>query len=360
MFPVAFVFLGTALLTVLSSPRSIKRFVFALATFVAVSAPFILLISRSKGHFTFGDVGKINYEICIYHEDWFIPATRSVFHPVARLPGLSESYRFATPVPGTYPLWYDPSYWHEGPRSKFNLELQLKALKESLLSLAWMVFNVFIQLNISTALFFLVSICPHPSAVFRRAVSYWAVIGPSIVAIGGFCLIVIFYRHLSAFVGILWTTGFFAIRLSNSRGSRWICWTTAFFLAATTTLLIANSVKAEHTKADDSYQKAALALSASGITSGHKIAVVGLAPFESDGASVARLARLQIVAESVDPERFWALNPSNRTALEDGFRTAGAQFVLVHQNLPPQENGWAQLGNTDYFLLGLAPGTDRN
>src|SRR5229473_2442473 len=39
---------------------------------------------------------------------------------------------FATPIAGTYPLWYDPAYWYEGAKARFNASQQIAALKRSL------------------------------------------------------------------------------------------------------------------------------------------------------------------------------------------------------------------------------------
>src|ERR1019366_717507 len=61
MFPQAFIFLAVAPFAVGNMRRAIPRLLLALVLFSAVSAPFLLLISRSKGRFTFGDSGRINY-----------------------------------------------------------------------------------------------------------------------------------------------------------------------------------------------------------------------------------------------------------------------------------------------------------
>ena len=41
-------------------------------------------------------------------------------------------YEYASPVGGTYPPWYDPSYWHAGVRTYFNLSQQLVAVARNL------------------------------------------------------------------------------------------------------------------------------------------------------------------------------------------------------------------------------------
>src|SRR4029078_10218360 len=39
-----------------------------------------------------------------------------------------RTLEFASPVPGTQPLWYNPVYWYEGANTRFNLRAQPRAM----------------------------------------------------------------------------------------------------------------------------------------------------------------------------------------------------------------------------------------
>jgi hypothetical protein len=96
----------------------------AVIGFVILSAPFVLALSRVKGRLTFGDAGRLNYA-------WFVTGPRTLgpdagdseaplLHPVRRVLADPPVYEFAQPVPGTYPVSTDPSYWLEGLPLRFD------------------------------------------------------------------------------------------------------------------------------------------------------------------------------------------------------------------------------------------------
>ena len=105
----------------------------AAVVFCAISTPWILALSHAKGHFTFGDSGKDNYVFLINHVParWYsddIEAAKGHYlHPVRRLYDAPPVFEFATPIRGSIPVWYDPSYWAEGatPRVAFKQELAI-------------------------------------------------------------------------------------------------------------------------------------------------------------------------------------------------------------------------------------------
>jgi hypothetical protein len=61
MFPLAFVFLGVGLLAAGELRWAAPRILVALFAFLFLAAPFVAVLSLSKGRVTFGDAGKITY-----------------------------------------------------------------------------------------------------------------------------------------------------------------------------------------------------------------------------------------------------------------------------------------------------------
>ncbi len=64
---------------------------------------------------------------------------------------------------------------------------------------------------------------------------------------------------------------------------------------------------------------------------------------------------MQIVAETLDEDAYWAADASTRARLADDFAKAGAKAILAYK--PPRaEKDWAKLGDSDYYLFQL-PGS---
>ncbi len=62
MFPLAFYFSGGNIHVAIGNiRRAVPRVMLALIVFLLASAPYLFLLSRSKGRITFGDSGRINY-----------------------------------------------------------------------------------------------------------------------------------------------------------------------------------------------------------------------------------------------------------------------------------------------------------
>lgn len=115
------------------------KFIFiSFGIFIIISGSWIFLLSKSKGYFTISDAGKLNYAWCVNHvkpplvhwqgekdSDSFPKhSTRIIYHN-------PDIYEFTNPVSGSYPPFYDPSYWHEGLKIKFDLNQQMIAIKSS-------------------------------------------------------------------------------------------------------------------------------------------------------------------------------------------------------------------------------------
>ena len=65
---------------------------------------------------------------------------RPLVHPSRKILDTPPIYEFATPVKGTLPIWYDPSYWTEGavPRVSLKRELSNPPLAHVLLRLVFL------------------------------------------------------------------------------------------------------------------------------------------------------------------------------------------------------------------------------
>ncbi|HWR51592.1 MAG TPA: hypothetical protein VN428_10825 [Bryobacteraceae bacterium] len=126
MLPLALVFIACS--------GRLRRAAIAAASFAAVCAPFVIALSVSKGRFTTGESGRLNYA-------WEVGPVRRSTHWQGGPPGYGEPVHptrvlhrepllaeFEKPVPGSFPPWRDPSYWYEGVKPHFNAARQAQSL----------------------------------------------------------------------------------------------------------------------------------------------------------------------------------------------------------------------------------------
>jgi len=123
LFPLAFAVLAIRGFSLGQRGTSLKGALIAFAAFVVTSAPYLLALSLVKGRFTLGDSGPnvyawfVNGIYSLDHWHGAPPHVGPPKHPTRKVFDRPEAFEFATPVGGTYPPWYEPSYWWEGGAS---------------------------------------------------------------------------------------------------------------------------------------------------------------------------------------------------------------------------------------------------
>jgi 4-amino-4-deoxy-L-arabinose transferase-like glycosyltransferase len=103
--------------------RVLTNAVLALVVFGAVAGPYIAALSHQKHRFDFGDSGALNYAWYVggvekmHLEPWmtssFGPATVHLIHPEQQLLAAPGIYSYRTEPYGTYPDWFDTTYFNE-------------------------------------------------------------------------------------------------------------------------------------------------------------------------------------------------------------------------------------------------------
>jgi len=167
-------------------------------------------------------------------------------------------------------------------------------------------------------------------------------------------------RYVAAQFCLLWIVGFSGVRLPDSLTSRRIITGTTFAVVLcvclATTWQISQALDgktfAQKDIATPECVDVAEALVANGIKPGDKVAVISDWLFPSrQGAYIARLARVQLIAEARSDE-YWAANPNTRSKLMKEFAADGARAVLTYKPLST-EAGWTRLGQTNYYIKFL-------
>jgi hypothetical protein len=148
------------------------------------------------------------------------------------------------------------------------------------------------------------------------------------------------------------------VRLPAAQDSNRLIAGVIIAIAATTCLSVIWWMNHRDPQNGPAYWRAAQALSESGIRPGDKVAVVGsFEPVGEGGAYLARLARIQIVAQVSQPDRFWTADSSTQSRVVEAIARTGAKAILTIPEPPHSapESPWQRLGNTNYYAHLLNP-----
>ena len=356
MFPLALVFLVAALLSLRNLREAIPCALLSGLTFVVIAGSFVVTLSRAKGRATFGDVGKVDYAVFVDGVDAFIPSAAALRHPVARIFEHPIAYEFSGPIKGTYPIWCDPSYWHEGIEPHFDLRGQGRMLLFAAMQYGSLLFSPYMQLNLTVALSVLLLIAPRPPSVEKRARTNWPLLVPTLSAIGLYAAVFTDYRFIGAFVCLLWLVGFSVVRLTPEDLNRKLIAALVIVTSLSTVALLVRFTLLDMARTRTTgpiYWEAAQALKQNGVKPGDKIALIGNQPW--GGVFVARLARSEIIAQVSQPNDFWGAPASIQAGVTAALADAGARAVLALGDRPPSTSGgrWQRLRDTPFYVCLL-------
>lgn len=381
MFPMALVFLASAW----AAGRRPSRVALATVVFALVAVPWVVALSSQKGRVTFGDAGKLTYAWFVTDAApswqreggplWRVPTMHSLggssgsaamLHPPRLLLDTPPVFEFARPVGGTYPIWYDPSYWYEGLRTRFVPRKQLTVFVGQAVDATKLLLSIMPGILILLAL-------PHMrGTVFRSLYRQLPLLAPAAAAIGMYAVVLLHLRYIAPFLVVLTLGALAAVRPPESPAIGRVAFSQFTALASLFTALVVgldvayNSALAVgrlalevrgHPEPHAQYD-VATALAARGAGPGARVATINGAI----DAYWAHLGRVRVIAE-VPAEgvfTFWASADARRRAVYDAFSAAGAMAVIA-QN-PPQwasTREWVPLGATGYFYHPLGRNPDR-
>jgi len=383
MFPLSLVVLAIAWLAAKQKSRYI---LVSLAAFIVIASPYIAALSLQKGHVTFGDSGKYNYAVHInrinyHHWQGDSGAVGLPIHPTREIVRSPATFEFKEPVPGTYPAWYDPTYWYEGVRPHLHVRQELKALSNNLFS-ELTTFLYALSGIFFTTMFLLFCDAKNKLAILENVFRCWFLILPSAL---GFCLYALVHveaRYLGAFfvvlvfslfACILWADEFPRRRLLSG-----VAILQALIFLGTVALPSLFDLRHPSVFPKGSYQAVAEGARKMGLQPGDQIASLN---FSNLGTAMwARLDRLQIIAEVYywpgEPEGsgncFWNRDQATQERVLQRLAQTGAKAV-VSSDVPtgPEAIHWSRIGNTGYYLMWLntttssllrkpAPGTNES
>jgi hypothetical protein len=192
---------GVALLLVVAAGwrnrrQVIPRIAIAATLFIGITSPLLIGLSVRYQHLTFGETGNLNYA-------WFVAGVRGLVdwvgdpiggHPTdpPKLLSASRPLMFSFTGPGTYPPWYEASYWYRGVDAHASIFRQVKVALHNLRDLAHLP-------QIPGLLALTILAWPYLRALRR----HWHLLAFGLVPIAAYCSILITERYISGFAVIV-------------------------------------------------------------------------------------------------------------------------------------------------------------
>lgn len=358
LFPLSFVFLASGFLlfaiTKGSYSKALAGSAPALVVFLALASALVIPLSQEKHRATFGDAGRLNYAryvggAPILHWQGEPAGTGFPAHPTRKVFTDPPIYEFAQPIAGSYPPWYDPSYWYQGIRPHFSWKGQLWVLFRSanlylkLISRSGALYVVFLAL--------IVQVGKEGKWDWggRRISLVWL---PSLAALAMYSLVLVEQRYVSPFVLmlLLWvlTSMRFSVNQAEALRKR-----TAPVVVLALVLAIAWPVARDlrDTLANRPYEprEVAVGLHEMGIPPGAWVGTIGTGL----SAYWAHLAGVKIIAEvpEKDQTSFLAADSARKEEALRKFSELGANAVVMKNSSAEQSNdGWQKVGQTHYYI----------
>jgi len=366
MFPLSFVFLVVSFFSVENRRQALSRVVVAFVVFLIVAMPFCAALSMAKGHFTFGDTGKLNYvwytngiDRPYVHWQGAQPETGTPKHPVRQIFDAPVVFEFGTPVGGTYPLWYDPSYWYEGIKSRFDFKGEIRALKTSFAYVANYI-GAFLLVYLVLAYF---SNRLFLAIALKDLIENWRLLVPAFVGTAVYLPVWIEIRYFAPFLILLCVGALASLRLPNTQESKrlMVGITLAVFVGATynfSALTIGN-LKASFQETIHTEWLIADQLNSLGIRPGDQVARIGEIPGNYWGGYWARLAKVKIIAEvdtSLKQEiNYWKADASIQDRVLEVLKQSEVKAVVA-EKIPDDFSavGWHSLKGTSFHIRFLS------
>ncbi len=364
VLPLAFVFFAMAWFLAGDWRKATPRTLTAVLAFLAVAAPWILGLSQAKGRFTFGDSARFNY---VLHVNGASPngylqnvgtAGGKLAHPVRKIFDAPPIYEFATPVKGTLPVWYDPSYWAEGAVPRLHLRRELSVIHDCL----EIYLDNFFKAQAALFVGFVVLCFMAGNDLFRRQIAAcWPVWLLAVAGLAMYCLIYVELRYVAVFFTLFWVGLFSGLAIADDRkGRRLVSLVTVavvIAVATPTTLTAAGQLRQVFKRQPNNYWQVAQDLQSLGVKPGDQVARFP-AHF---GLAWARLLGVTVGAQvpvehSMD---FWYSTPEVQAQAIDKLRRLGVAAIVAEQ-VPSDVvhapgPAWHKLGDGRYYALKLEP-----
>lgn len=350
MFPLGFVFLA-AVFVQRPQRRVFSGVVLAAVIFVAASLPFSLALSRSKGRFTFGDVGTMAYRHVMGFDEEPLPPT--LLPRPAAAPHLQD--RSATLHLGTYPPWADPSFEFKGAPFRFSLRRQINRTHVVLRGY----FDIYIvQLGPLVCGLLILLLFDDMRLFARRLLQHIVLWLPAVAGLAFYATMRFEGRFLAGYTVALYLACVGSMQIAETLNAAKLA--RAVVLAVSSLLFLQSAVQAGHegvklfAHAQHPDWQVATTLHTLGVESGDRVSYMGYTLTDHAWAYVAGVK----IASEIPPEdvlNFWAADEAERAAVSRWLVATGSKALVTHAVPDSALNrGWRKVGDTDYYILPLS------
>ncbi len=358
MLPMAAVFFAVGWFAAGSLRKAAPRLLLAAGVYFILTGPFMIALSLKEGRLTLGDSARLNYA---WHVDgapfvhWqgnFPPRCGKSRHPTRKIFSKPDLYEFGIPVEGTYPPWFDPSYWNEGLTPYVEWRNQARVLLHS----ARIYLELFVKGGLFLAVLILLFRRPRRWSWMRDVGENWILLIPALAGLAMYAPVHVETRYVGAFIVIFWAGVLAGVRVADSpQSEKLAAGLTAIpivALLAITSMQLTGYFRKDLNRSVQAHGQVAVWLKRKGIRDGDRVGYIG---FGRD-AYWTRLARVRLVAE-IPPESsdaFWAASPSVKSEVIAAFAKTGCK-VIVAENVstPVSMAGWEKIDETDEYAYVL-------
>ena len=359
-----------------SRPRVRAQTFLLAAFFLFFSAVQWLPLSLAKGHFTFGETGKIAYALKIADKHYFEasrmqtgPDGTPLKHPYQVLMDDPLIYGFQGPVMGTYPNWYDDSYWMEGVHVGLHPFRQLTVVfLNTLLMINLLVGGSGLdgpQLppGLTLGLMVLLGILVQAGRPWKiLAHAPWPVLLPALAGLGLYGMTYFTFRYvIGLFIVVMCVCFAEALASFGAERMRAARRISLFLFGITFVVLAGQFLEMLHqdlrhggwpARFHDSQLDISAALDALNVPPGTRIATVG------DFATVyfPDAARVRVLARIEEPDVFWKLPDVGKQQVYARLAVVGLDDLIALAPTPDHSaEGWIPIGASGYILHPLQP-----
>ena len=361
MLPFAVVVMMTMLAAGWRYQRRKSLIVLTVLGFLVVSIPYVLALSRNEHRLTFGDSARLNQGMWVngakpLFRHWQGDGAGRALHPTRKVFDSPEVYEFASPVEGTYPVWYDPTYWYAGVDSSVHAAQEVKALLRNTanIELCFLRFEGFL----TTVVLMMLFLSDRLKDSWRRLMSFWPILVPAVATFVMYAMVHWEERYTIGAMLVVFGTAMAATGFSGAGRSAYVLRAASLTLGLSVVCwVLPLSMLNAYLDGLNSAQQVVVAerLRAMGIEPGDHVAMIG------DGFNEywARLEKVRIVAEAPNlntdktgdsPAEFWDSSPEIELRVLNILKSAGAKAVIAPTAPKVPKPGWMQIGGTGYAV----------
>lgn len=348
MFPLSFVYFAASLFARGGWKKPDLRAVAGLAAFLIVSSPFVIALSRAKGHLTFGETGKIAYLAQVTP-----PQPAAGFpHHIKQLFVNPAVYEYDTPFASAYPAWHDSSYWWAGVTVRFSLHDQLRVIARSAASYFHL---LSVEKEWIAGLMVLAIFAGAWSAHAKTWLALWFLWIPSVAMLALYSLVLVESRYVAVAMATVWISLFAALPWGkiNVVPNLGLAVVLAIAITSSGSLIreeVPNMAACMRPPAHAQWI-AAKQLRSLNLQLGDDLAVLG---HTTIGDYWAHLAGFRIVADVPleEVQAYWKATPEKRLEISSVLASVGVK-AIVSATTPQISDGWQPLGNSGYYVCIL-------